>query len=150
MDTDFPSLMVPVVRRLRGNPNEELSTKEQLRWGTKGSLAVKVKEGVWYDHEMKEGGGCLDFIRRHISGDPFDWLRKERLIEGDALIATFDYRDEQDKLLFQVCRKANKGFWQRQPNRQWPLDQRSKRYSPCALPLARIARQHGHRVYPRG
>jgi putative DNA primase/helicase len=116
MDIDFASLIVPVVRRLRGNPNEELSTREVLRWGNKGSLAVKVKEGVWYDHEMKEGGGCLDFIRRHNNGDPFEWLRQQHLIESDALVATFDYRNEQNKLLYQVCRKANKGFWQRQPN----------------------------------
>ncbi len=116
MDIDLASLMVPVVRRFHGNPNEDLSTREELRWGNKGSLAVKVKEGVWYDHETKEGGGCLDFIRRHNSGDPFDWLCKERLIEDDALIATFDYRDEQNKLLYQVCRTASKKFWQRQPN----------------------------------
>jgi hypothetical protein len=116
MEIDFASLIVPVVRRLRGKENEELSTKEELRWGNKGSLAVKVKEGVWYDHEMEERGGCLDFIRRHNSGDQFEWLRKERLIESDALVAIFDYRNEQNKLLYQVCRTVNKKFWQRQPN----------------------------------
>jgi hypothetical protein len=117
MEIDFASLIVPVVRRLCGNPNEDLSTKEEMRWGNKGSLSVKVKQGIWYDHETKEGGGCLDFIRRHSGeGDPLDWLRKERLIENDTLIAIFDYRDETNKLLYQVCRNASKKFWQRRPN----------------------------------
>jgi hypothetical protein len=116
MAIDFANLIESVARRLLGEPNATLSTREELRWGSKGSLAVDIKRGRWYNHETKEGGGCLDFIRHHASGDPFDWLRKERLIEADALIATFDYRDEQNKLLYQVCRTASKNFWKRRPN----------------------------------
>jgi hypothetical protein len=117
MDVDFASLMLPVVCRVRGDPNKDLSTKEECRWGNKGSLVVKVRQGVYYDHETKEGGGVLDFVRRYCNdSDPWGWLRNERLIEGDPIIATFDYRDEAGKLLYQVCRTANKRFWQRRPN----------------------------------
>ena len=35
---------------------------------------------------------------------------------GDAIIATYDYVDETNTLLFQVCRKAGKKFSQRRPD----------------------------------
>ena len=87
MAIDFADLMLPVAERLRGPPNQSLSNKEEKRWGTKGSLAVNVKKGVWTDFETNEGGGCLDFIRRHINGeDPITWLRKEHFIKDTEIV----------------------------------------------------------------
>jgi hypothetical protein len=116
MAIDFADLMLPVAIRILGSPDED-SKKEEKRWNTKGSLSVDVKKGVWYDHENKVGGGCLDFIKQHINGgDPIAWLRENHFIQDTEIVATFDYPDEQNVLLFQVCRKADGGFVQRRPD----------------------------------
>ena len=65
---DFPDLMEPVARRLLGEPTS--STKDELRFGTKGSLSVDLKKGVWKSFETDEGGGCLDLIRRETRRRP--------------------------------------------------------------------------------
>jgi putative DNA primase/helicase len=52
---------------LLGEPNRQLSSKRELRFGRKGSLAVVVagaKAGWWYDHENDTGGGIIDLIER--------------------------------------------------------------------------------------
>ncbi len=57
---DFAALMEPVARHLLGEPNRHLSSKEQLRFGTNGSLAVEIggeKAGTFYDHEHDVGRG---------------------------------------------------------------------------------------------
>jgi hypothetical protein len=113
---DFPGLIESVANKLLGEPNPDLSTKDVLRWGNKGSLAIDLKKGTWFDHEHEQGGGVLALIKREREGDPFEWLRAEGLIPDDTIIATFDYRDEQNRLLFQVCRTVGKRFWQRRPN----------------------------------
>ncbi len=50
---------------LLGQPNKTLSTKAQLRYGNKGSLAVEIagdKAGEWYDHEKGVGGDALKLV----------------------------------------------------------------------------------------
>src|SRR5689334_18921752 len=89
---DLAGLMEPVALRLLGEPNREKSTRDQLRFGTHGSLAVEVggrKAGTWYDHERGEGGGVLDLVRReanvgHTKGEAFKWLESEGFVEGDT------------------------------------------------------------------
>lgn len=72
-----------VARHLLGSPNKALSTRDQWRYGTHGSLAVDVggdKRGTWFDHQRKEGGGVLDLIRdkRGLSnGAAVEWLKSE-------------------------------------------------------------------------
>jgi putative DNA primase/helicase len=34
-----------------------LSTKHELRYGSKGSLSIDQAKGTWFDHEASEGGG---------------------------------------------------------------------------------------------
>ena len=116
MSTTLAELMEPIARHLLGEANKQLSKKGVLRYGTKGSLAIDLKKGTFFDHENNEGGGVLDLIRREIGGDPHEWLRKEGLTNSDITTATFDYRDEMGELLFQVCRTAAKKFYQRRPN----------------------------------
>jgi AAA domain len=116
MSSTFAELMEPVARRLLGDPNKKLSKKDDLRYGTKGSLSIDLKKGTFFDHEIKAGGGVLDLIRREHEGDALEWLRGQGLIKSDTIVATFDYRDEKGELLFQVCRTDAKGFKQRRPN----------------------------------
>ena len=66
---------------LLGTPNRELSSQQQLRFGTKGSVAVEIAgkdAGRWYDHEEGTGGAGLELIRHHLGLDEkpaWDWAR---------------------------------------------------------------------------
>lgn len=51
---------------LLGNPNKDLSNNMQLRFNSKGSMAVTIqgsKQGLWYDHEVGKGGNLLHLIQ---------------------------------------------------------------------------------------
>lgn len=66
---------------LLGKPNRGLSSAQQLRFGTKGSIAVEIAgedRGRWYDHEAGTGGAGLELIRHHLGLEEkaaFDWAR---------------------------------------------------------------------------
>lgn len=70
-----------LAKELLGEPNGALSTKHQLRYGSKGSIAVEtdgLKAGQWYDHERGTGGDGLALIRhqrRLPNGPALDWAR---------------------------------------------------------------------------
>jgi Toprim domain len=52
---------------LLGEPNRPLSSRRELRFGRKGSLAVVIegqKSGRWYDHEAGVGGDLINLIQR--------------------------------------------------------------------------------------
>jgi hypothetical protein len=138
MSIGFAHLMEPVARNLLGEPNKRLSKQDELPYGNRGSLAIDLKKGTFYDHEANEGGGVLDLITRECpNADPLVWLRSEGLIgDDDPVIATFDYRDEDGKLLFQVCRTLAKKFYQRRPNGsgKWINSLEGVRRVPYRLP----------------
>jgi hypothetical protein len=124
-DIDFSLHMYAVATALLGKPNPHHSKGSDLRFGTKGSLSVDVKNGIFYSHEHKQGGGVLDLIR-HVKGeaiDPVEWMRCEGFLSRRAATngshksaaevepetkreteVTFDYTDESGQLLFQVVR----------------------------------------------
>ena len=66
---DFPALARPVALALLGDPNPRMSTAAELRYGRKGSLAVRLDSGQWFDHEAGAGGGLLDLVARVRGGD---------------------------------------------------------------------------------
>ena len=60
--------MADLAQSLMGDPNPGYSTKYQLRYGTKGSVAIEIagpRAGRWYDHEAGVGGDGLELIRHH-------------------------------------------------------------------------------------
>lgn len=60
--------MADLAQTLLGDPNPAQTTKYQLRYGNKGSLAVEVagpRAGRWYDHEAGVGGDGLELIKHH-------------------------------------------------------------------------------------
>ena len=81
----WAALIGPVADRLlRDRPCRK--TGGEWRFGAKGSLAVRVAAGKWYDHEAGKGGGVLDLIEREIGCDrpgALRWLEGERLIPTD-------------------------------------------------------------------
>lgn len=66
---------------LLGPPNRALSNAQQLRFGTKGRIAVEIAgkdAGRWYDHEAGTGGAGPELIRHHFGMDEksaWDWAR---------------------------------------------------------------------------
>ncbi|ABS66337.1 AAA ATPase [Xanthobacter versatilis] len=125
--TDFTDLMGAVAERLLGPPNHRLSSKDEWRYGTNGSLSVKIggpHKGTWADHEAGEGGGVLDLIARRVAGGreaALSWLRQEfpdvsGRPEGRGVVAAYPYHDETGALLFEVVRFEPKDFRQRRPD----------------------------------
>ena len=78
MSIDFRNLAEPVARCLLGEPNKALSSKSELRFGTKGSLAIDLTKGTWYDHERDQGGGMFDLIKREGARRPHSLAARTR------------------------------------------------------------------------
>ena len=158
--------MEPVARHFLGDPNPHLSTRDELRWGSHGSLSVKLATDQFYDHEAGVGGGVVRLIEHTQAwahDTTMDWLRREYparfappKANGDArhhtatrveIEATYPYVDEHRTLLYEVVRKRNpKAFLQRRPDPQadggWVWSTRGVRLVPYRLPelLAGIAK----------
>jgi hypothetical protein len=70
---NFTQHAAAVARHLLGAPNRALSSKRELRFGARGSLAVVIagqKIGSFYDHEQGTGGDLLGLIQ-HVTGSDF-------------------------------------------------------------------------------
>lgn len=59
---DYAQYMEAVALALLGEPNRTLSARTKWRYGRKGSMAVDLDTGEWFDHEADAGGGVLDLI----------------------------------------------------------------------------------------
>ena len=73
-----------VARRLLGEPNRALSTRSELRFGRRGSLAVVPERGVWRDHEAGVGGGVLDLVVH--AGAARTRAEAARLLQGEGTL----------------------------------------------------------------
>lgn len=133
--TDFSPYMRDVALELLGEPNKRMSSKDELRWGSNGSMSVDLKKGTFFDHQAKAGGGVLDLIARETGGNAngaaIDWLRARGFAVDDfepngsaadftahtapnkRIVATYDYTDETGDLVMQVVRYEPKTFRQR-------------------------------------
>jgi hypothetical protein len=78
---DFAALMEPVALKLLGEPNTNLSNPPRdMRFGSRGSMAVDYENDRWFDHENQVGGGVLDLIAYKTGcniGEAQAWLRRE-------------------------------------------------------------------------
>ena len=115
--------MGAVARELFGNPTEDKPGRNELRFRTRGSLAIDTRAGTFFDHEIGEGGGVLALVQRERQTDKegaLNWLADRGYIEktnGKAtIVATYDYTDASGELLFQVVRFDPKDFRQRRPD----------------------------------
>lgn len=146
---DYASIAGQVARALLGEPNAALSSTTELRYGTHGSLSIKLATGQWFDHEGGEGGGVLDLIVRH--GDAPGHAQAVRWIESKAfaapmpvnepqqrprIVKTYDYTDASGEIVFQVCRYEPKTFKQRRPDGAggWTWSVKGVQQVPYRLP----------------
>jgi hypothetical protein len=71
-----------LARELCGDPNQDLSSPQQLRFGTHGSVAVEIagdNAGRWFDHEQRLGGDGLELIKQRrglANGAALGWARQ--------------------------------------------------------------------------
>jgi hypothetical protein len=77
-----------------------------------------VEKKVWHCNDCEIGGSVIEWTmyQRNV---PF--VRAMAILSGkngshSSLVATYDYTDENGKLLFQVCRFVPKSFRQRRPD----------------------------------
>jgi phage/plasmid-associated DNA primase len=85
--------IVELAHALLGQPNQSLSTSSQLRYCSKGSIAIEIdgpKRGQWFDHEQNKGGAGLELISHELnlsnSGAcewALDWLGLSPIEEMD-------------------------------------------------------------------
>ena len=57
-------------RELWGEPNKKLSSRDDIRFGAKGSKSIKPSENPWHDHEAGEGGGYIPLWKMAQRGEP--------------------------------------------------------------------------------
>jgi AAA domain len=162
------ALIGRVALELLGEPNKALSSKKELRFGSRGSMAVDLQKGTWFDHEAGEGGGTLDLITRETGRKGrarFDWLEEHgyelperQHTNGHArsgaklgpIVATYDYVDEAGAFLFQVTRHdPPKDFRQRKRDAagEWVWCVRGVRQVPYRLPELTEAISGDHVVF---
>ncbi len=68
-----------VALEIYGEPNKQLSSKTELRFGTQGSKSVDLAKGTFYDHQEGEGGGVLWAIGRETGrsgAQAVEWMRE--------------------------------------------------------------------------
>lgn len=55
-----------IVAEFRGEHNQSLSSRKEMRWGRKGSFCLTIdgpKAGLWFDHELGRGGDIIELIK---------------------------------------------------------------------------------------
>jgi len=139
-----------IAQQILGQPNRSQSTRNQLRFGSNGSVAVEIggdKAGKWFDHEAKIGGDIRDLVRIKgaVPDDEVDsWVKAHcgAPQRAKARIAKlYDYR-ECGELRYQVLRyERPKRFRQRRPNPAggWLYDLKGIRRIPYRLDELRAA-----------
>ena len=157
----FDQRIDEIARRLLGEPNRPMSSRTQLRFGRHGSLAVEIagaKRGQWYDHEAGRGGDLVELVRHRLSLDrdgALAWIAETlgiaspavRRVAARRIVATYDYRDENGALLFQVVRYAPKTFRQRRPDGSGGWSWRVKGVRPVPYRLPELLAEHDVPVF---
>ncbi len=115
----------------------EVSVKCRFHDDRTASMSVNLEKATWFCHACNTGGGILDFERK-LTGKPDVecWAAINLTIGRDAspvpksgqkrIVATYDYPDAAEKVIYQAVRYDPKGFSQRQPDGKggwtWNMD----------------------------
>ena len=80
---DWKAITLAVARELKGEPNNHLSNRVELRWGRRGSFQLTTDgaaEGRWKDWESGQGGRGAVSLAGYLLGTDrdgaLDWLRR--------------------------------------------------------------------------
>lgn len=93
---------------------------------TNPSLSIDPKTGLWKCFGCNTSGDIFTFYQKLKDHQTFQevlmgisqefGIAKSVATSNGKVVATYDYVDEEGKLLFQVCRRDPKDFRQRKPN----------------------------------
>ncbi len=159
--TNFARLMGPVCIALLGEPPEKHHAGLEWRYGTRGSLSIRIDKGTFYDNEAGISGGTLQLIEHHSGMDKarsLAWMCDKKLIEElpqpttkskPQIVATYDYTNADGELLFQVVRFDPKDFRQRAPdgNGGWDWKTQGVQRVLYRLPEVMAAVAAGRTIY---
>lgn len=98
-----------VAYQLLGDPNKNLSTPKNLRYGTKGSLSITLtgdKRGLWHNFETGEHGNLLTLVQKTANVSFVDALKIAAKMVGDPTSITL--RPQQDNVKSPAPAGANK------------------------------------------
>lgn len=88
MAANYSNLIEPLARQFWGEPNEQLSKPEELRFGNNGSKSVDLEKNTFFDHESNHGGGVIQLVQYatgiQARGEAHQWLVQNGYIGGDA------------------------------------------------------------------
>ena len=89
MSPDWGGITEAAARHFKGEPNTRLSSRGELRWGSRGSFKLTVQgkdAGTWYDWEAGEGGRGVVRLVEYLLGTDRDgalqWLRQRGYLSG--------------------------------------------------------------------
>lgn len=147
---DLATRIEEVAKALLGEPNGKLSKKDELRFGSHGSLRVTISgdhRGTWTNHETGEGGGVLDLIVHKLGGDRTSaaaWLREhvegggEPANDSGKIVAVYRYEDWAGELVHEVVRLEPKSFRQRKPDGRGGYVWNMKGVAPTLYNMPRV------------
>jgi hypothetical protein len=107
--------------RALGQPNQECSTRTDIRFGLRGSKSVKPANNWWFDFEANEGGGYVALWKLARRGQPLPHQNGGAKPWNNVDVA-YDYLDANGVLVFQVIRTVTGSprFLQRRPDPETP------------------------------
>ena len=79
---DWAAIAPDAASILLGEPNKALSDKRTRRWGTKGSTALNLATGQFYDYEAGAGGGVAWLVVHRGAGPVKRFLAENGFSDG--------------------------------------------------------------------
>lgn len=92
---DWQAIAPDVAEILLGPPNKHLTTPSQKRWGNRGSIALNVATGEFFDHEQSEGGGVTWLIRRENGSDVREFLDRHGFSDNTVNLSRYRKKRQQ-------------------------------------------------------
>ena len=90
MDLDWEKIAPIIAIQILGEPSKKDGS--YYRWGSKGSLALNLEQGTFFDFENNQGYGLIEFIKNK-GFDPDDFLKEYKSLEPAKPTKTFSDKD---------------------------------------------------------
>ena len=91
MELEWEKIAPEVAIQILGEPSKKDGS--YYRWGTKGSLALNLEQGTFFDFENNQGFGLIEFIKNR-GLNPEDYLQGYRAIDQKPTKATKKFTDK--------------------------------------------------------
>ena len=96
MDLDWEKIAPEVAVQILGEPSKKDGS--YYRWGSKGSLALNLEQGTFFDFENNQGYGLIEFIKNN-GLNPDDFLKGYEPVKPTKPTRSFTDKEMYKKLL---------------------------------------------------